>query len=639
MAAPVLAPKGSTALLKPSLGLYLDRPPLQIPDQGMTDCLNVRLKEGDVRNENMGWATFPPDTGSNSPINLDSADVLLIDQFILRSGLSYLILANRYDLFLYDDNLETISYITPLYTAGTVSGIVFGGPDSTVTGVGTAWDTTTTARNGLTNVIVGDWIHFGTANEQSQTATWYQVTSVDSPTQIQVAGDASSEATGAYTVRQTFTGDVENCWYTATFPSADTGSGFEDRWYATNGIDSVIGYKGPTVTPNGAYYTDLGFTCRTLLYDNNMMLYMNLVESGADKPQAVRNSDIAFPEVVDGTGFSSEFTVVNGTDPILRAKTLGDIVVVYGGGKGSISTMQFVGDPFIYAVRTAVTNRGLFAEGSLADFGNFHEILSSDTVYRFDGVGINEYASHVWREVLRTMAPNRVNRALTHIDEENGEVQWVVPLTTDDTGDMGAATTAYTEHYLEEVGGAPTPFTIRDLPATAMGFHDRQTTLTWDDIQEQWQNANFRWNDRFFAASFPFSLFGDSNGYVFILNSRDHQQDGASTALPIQSFWRTPRRATSDGNNNGLVQRIEPYASIRASAAYSLGVEVHGTDRAQGDTSLLSFSGFNLTGSGNRFVSPRAATRYVEVVFGTTGIDRPWEMGGFGMTVRAMGSR
>lgn len=276
---------------------------------------------------------------------------------------------------------------------------------------------------------------------------------------------------------------------------------------------------------------------------------------------------------------------------------------------------QFVGYPVVYAVRTAVPDTGVISGRSVVNLGDFHEFIGNDHGYRFDGVTLSEMGRHVMREAIRTIDPARPEKALAYRDRENGEIQFVIPKTTDEadlTVSSRAPEVAYTSNYQEAIGTREShPFTIRDLPATAMGAYQRAETLRFDDFGETLFNeVDFAWNDRFFEAQFPFILFGDKDGYVYTLGTSG-TQDGAA----ISSYARFPRAPVADGFRRGVVKRIEPFAVQRSAATFPLGVLLWVTDQAEGDLSLAAQIDYDLTQAGTRYVSPRKAGRYAEVEF------------------------
>jgi len=606
-----------------NLGVFLGRPGIHVPKGGMVDCLNVRVKEQAIRNENMGWDTFP--IGA-TPINLDNNQPTLIDQFFTSGGSQTLIFGTIYDLYRFDQINDDVKFLTPHYDTGTTTNIAYNGAgpdDSTVTGNGTLWATAVLSRD---NARAGDYIHFGDANYVTQDSSWYEIKSITDDTHLVVHGDASAEATGAYTIRQCFDGGVFDKWSTETFMNALPAA--EDRWYATQGTDPPVYWNGSDLT---AVRFDPGFTCRVLRLHKNMLLYGNMLESGKNKPSSIRNSNVANPQDVT-TGLASEFIATDAIDGLLEMIPIGDMMTAYH--ERSINLLQFVGLPFVFVIRTAVPGIGPIATGAITDFGDFHEFLAADAAYEFNGVGIEEVGSHVFHEVLRRMSPDRILRTITHIDEESGESHWIVPQISDGAADETAgAKIAYTEHYLENATlhgqGGFVPMTIRDLPATATGYFERSTTLTFADLVVEWQSVNFRWNDRWLETTYPFNLFGTEDGYIYVLGASTDQIEGASTAVAVESYGRFRRFPVIDGERKGLVRRVTPFALERPGAAADLKISLYGADAAHRLPVLLQSQDFALDYSGNRFASFRKMTRYAEIQFGTNALGGHFEVAGY----------
>lgn len=621
-------------VLPMNLGLYLDRPFVSIPEGGLTDCLNVRLKEGKVINGQMGYEHFMDQ-------QLDGR-VILIDQFFLTNGNVVLLFGTPTTLYRYSESTEKVTFINPTYEAGTVSAISAydsGNDETTITGTTTQWDTAAAAirpgdGQGPTgnNAKVGDYIAF-LASENDPDENWYRIKAINSDTELVVEGDASAESTGAYTIRQSFElGQTDDVWFPETFPNMQPAG--EDRWYATNGKD-IVTWDGSDFSVT---VLDLGFQCKVLLRHKNMMLYGNLLESGASKGATVRNSAIAEPENVT-TKEAAEVVTTDGIDDLSTLVPIGDVMAAYH--DRSINIMQFVGLPLVWVIRTAIPGLGPISPRAIMDFGDFHEFVGSDTGYNFDGVGVQESGGQVFREVLRTIDASRRLQFLTHIDEENGDVLWIPPLSTDE-GDTPEL--AYTEHYLENVGRAPTPFAIREIPATETGFFERAGTLTFADLTDIWTAYNFKWNDRFLQASFPENLFGDANGNIFRMNTAEYQDTRAVgaesfTKQDIVSFARSHRFPAIDGRSKGMAKRIEVFAERRGSATYDLTVIVRAAKQLEGPITGSVQRAYDLTQAGNRFVNPRLAGRFFEVEFATTGQAQPWEVAGFAYEGQEMGER
>lgn len=610
-----MAPRDSS-VLAPNLGLYLDRPRLAIPRGALLDCLNVRVKNGKISNLNLGWDLF----GAFSPLN---GPVTLIDNFFIRSGAQTLIFGTPSDLYKYNEIDGSVSFITPTYSVGTVA--VSAGSPAVVTGTGTSFVTA--------GVKPGDEISFGVAGQRDPDAVWYVVDSVDSETQLTLVGAVAGApiAPGSpYTARIMFTAFLEDYWRSEIFFNDPDG---DDVWYATNGVDPIVRY---TVGDDEVTrLTSIGFTCKALKAYKNMMIYGHIIDDLGDVfPNTIINSDVGDPEEV-ATGLASQFIVHDGVDPINTLEALGDNLVIYSERAAVLA--QFVGDPIIFAFRVAVAGLGPIAGRLVADFGDFHEFLGSDSMYRFDGVTITEVAYQVFREVIRRQDPARRQLGFVHFDEENGDLIWVVALSDDPTppGNDPLDTPpaqAWPSHYLEDVPqGAEDPVTRRSFPFTASGFFERQQTLTWNQISQTWAELNFRWNDQFFLAAFPFNLVGDMDGRVYTLNT-GQLADGVA----LQSFAHTGRMALGDGRMRGLLSRIYPFSR---QITGTLRVLSYFSDHAAGPNERMEDLGFDMSlPEGGHFVTPYRRGRYFELEFRTDD-GTPWELDGWDFDARVGGRR
>lgn len=606
----------SNAAFPANLGLYLGRPPLVVPKRGLIDALNVRIKEGRVSSLNLGWDAFGLFAALSGPLTL-------IDNLFLRNGAQILIFGTTKDLYEFNEGTELVEFLTPIYAAGTADP-TNGSP--TVVG-GTAWDT---------NLKAGDEMFFGAAAERDPEATgnggWYEIDTVDSAVQVTLTGNyTGSGGAGVYTGRKTYTGDIFDYWRTATFLDAQPED--KDLWFATNGVDDIQEWDGVAsrVTDLGA---TLSFTCKELAVFKNMLIYANILEdSGEVKPTSIKNSDAANPKDLAG-GIAGEFVVSDGVAAVDGLFPLGDNLVIYSQRDAILA--QFVGTPLTFIFRTAISGVGPLTGRTVADFGDFHEFIGADSQFTFDGVTLKEVSEHVWREILRTKAPNRLDLAFSHFDEENGDLIWAIPFTTDpNASGEDTIRTAFSEHYLEEVGDRdPTPYSKREFPFTVSGFFERQTTLTWDQISGTWASQNFRWNDQFFDAAFPFNLVGDESGNVFTLNT-SQDADGAALAAHAR-FGRVP---ISDGRDRNLLTRVYPFAVQFPGATYTLEVKTFLAEGAAEPTVLLDTSAFDITLAGDRFVTPYRRGRYLEVQFRTVGPNEPWVLEGYDFDVRGGGRR
>lgn len=605
-------PKSRT-VYSPNLGLYAGMPAILVPERGLSDCMNVRISQQTIEAGTLGWSPFP---NTGSAINLDGKPVLLIDQFVRRNAVNKLIFGNTSDLFEYDSANERVRYITPRYETGTVS--VTNG-SAVVTGSGTAW---------TTNLKAGDEISVGATGRRDLTDTWYEVDTVDSDTQVTLTANyAEATASGeAYTARSVFLGDLTTPFETETFYSAVDVVGTDgDRWYATNGVDAVVGWDG---TDDQVYRPTLGTidTCAFIRRFKNVMIYGAIEDAGDAKNYSIRTSAIGKPEDVVNDE-ASEFLVHDGSDVLMAAAELGELLVLYSARH--VTLVQFVGPPTMFVFRTASTGFGPRSGQAVAEFPDHHLFIGPDSQYRFDGGSTEYWNTHVWREVNRTISPQRLDMIRAFFDEERGDLLWVLPLNSDADPDEGPPEQAYVHHYLERVGDNPDPHTRRELPATAFGSYQRETTLTWADLGDAWSETNFRWNDQFFQDAFPQVLFGTNGGDVFLLNTQSSKNGTAMTA-----YARFSRRPLGGTVRKGILKRIYPFVQQLTASSLSLTVRARTADVPQGVAQLAGSGTYAIAQSGDKnFVSFLVGGRFVEIEFRTEGETDPWILGGYDMDV------
>lgn len=600
----------STATIQPNLGLYFDRSRIAMNPRMLQNGLNFRVKEGKLSNFNMGWQRFGT-FQLNGPVGMEAS-------FVRRGGSEKLVFATYTDLYQYVDD-DTVTYISPRYEVGTA---VRSG--NAVVGTSTLWSA---------NVHIGDQIHFGAIGMVSTTTTWDTITAVTDNTHLTTTG-SGTVASGPYTIRKLFTGGQANIWQYDIFTNANPS--LEDELWMTNGRDSIVRWNGDD-TQVELMSPQIGFTAKTIRVISDMMIFANVNQGGTIKPTDILNSDVGKPQNVGSlsTGLSGQYKAHPGSEEILRLEPIGDNLAIYS-ALSRVTVTQFVGDPLNFIFRQISNTIGILGTNLVANFGPYHEFMAPAASYYFDGATIKPVNSHVWREQLRQQDPGRIGIGYTHFDQENGDLLWVIPSTVDPDPN-GGPSRAIVEHYLEEPGQSiPSPFSLRTFPFTSIGYFKRQTGLTWAEISSQWQNTNFRWNDRFFFASFPLNIVGDQNGKLYSVNTAQ-AADGA--ALP--SYVLFPRRATappqSDGRIRGLLTRVYPFVTQLTTP---VDITVQLSDSAEGVPMIVDTQSFDQTQpEGGHFTTHYRRGRFFEVKFSSSGVNQPWELSGYDVDIRSGGKR
>jgi hypothetical protein len=581
-----------------SAGLYLDRSPIFTPKGALQDALNVRIRRGAITNEKIGWSSF-------HGIQL-WGEVTLVDSFAHVGG-NTTVFGDRGWLYRFDPGLLKAMVLNPNYVAGTASAA-----GTAVTGIGTLWNTGADASHaGWQRAIApGDKIHFGLADQYDKTALWYDIQAVNSDTSLTLTTSAGAVGAGAYTIIKKFSGIAGEVWQWVLFPRRDSDG--KDLFYATNASELV---RWDVVSTSECVVLSLGFVPRHLAIHDRIVVASDILQAGTRTPGKVRTSAIGEPEDFVNNE-AAELFVTDGQEEIWAARPLGEFLAFYC--DRSVRAGRFVGPPSFWDFKTILPGVGIQGRNAIMDYGMRHEFLAKDTIYSFDGVQNLNIAPHVAREKLRSLDYARRFQCLAVLDQERGEVSWVIPNVTD----VGATPeTALLEHYLE-LAKLP-PFTQRQLPATAAGYYVAEQSKRFSDFPSTTfaQMGGARFDDRSFGGSYPTVLFGDKNGNIYELNVGQ-----TANGVVIDCYAEFACRPTLEtGSYGALIQRIEPVVTNQSSSPDDLYVELLGYDRVGGPAILLASLPYKISGEGKRFVSPRKHARYAAVRFRTS-IDTSWEL-------------
>lgn len=622
-------PKGkSTAIIKPNLGLYLDRPSIALDQGALQDGLNFRIKLGELNNLNLGWSAW------NSVVL--NGPVAFIQQFTTSAGINSLILASPTDLYMFNVGAGRVFYISPIYNTGTASA-----SGTAVTGSGTLWNTTV-AGDTWKNAKAGDQISFGSSSQNDPTATWFTIQTVNSDTSLTLTASAGSVGSGNYTLRRRFTGGVfTDPWQTETFVNAP---GPVDLIFMTNGVDNIVSWDG--VQAQVTKQIGFGFTAQTIVQYGDMMLYGNVVQGSSYLGTTFLNSDIGKPANVGSasTGVAGQFIVQGQPDPILAMKRLGPYLIFYC--QHNIIMGSLTGNSLIFAFRIAAANKGIVGHNAISTFPTIHQFIAPDSMYQFDGSNTQPVNTHIWRNLLSSVDYVRLPNIFTILDEQNGEQIWSVPQTTDPGAGVNTnpGAFAWTEHYLEETAGQAQsaliasamginrPYSKRSFAFTCVGTWLNQTVTTWNQLTQTWASYNYRWSDSFFSANFPILLVGDANGKVYHLNGG---QNGNGTNL--SSFVTFGRRAMIDGRMRGMLRRIYPFVNTFIS---TLSITCGFSDFASAAPQRSATFTYSeqQTNTDTFFVPVYRRGRYVDITFGDTTANT-WTLNGFDVDIFPGGMR
>lgn len=597
-----------TYVSQPFLGLWLDLPAWQGDPRSLTDCLNVIIRNGAVTNYNMGWT----DTGVqlNGPVTL-------IAMFPTNNSVR-LVLGTPTDL--YDWHNGTPVYITPIYNTGTAS--VSG---TTVTGIGTEWNTADGALSIRKNVMPGDQIFFGSNLQNQPSANWHTIASVNSDTSLTLSGPGTTASADLYTIRKRAQGNADEFhWDFEIFPSAGPPLNC-DAFFATNGVDPVVTWNPAEIFAK--YQSDMPFTCFELRRFRNLMIYGELQQDGENLGTSIANSDNGLPLDL-ASGVAGQYIISDGPYDINWLGILGNNLMIYMGNMegGSVVAAQFVGGATRFVFNEIIRGRGPIASRMVLEFPDHHEFLAMDGQYRYNGLYTQLMNPRVFRQVLPNFDRSRANRAFSQIIPQFGVAHIALPLQGDSGEDIS---TAYVESYLENPSSVLVkPITIREFPFVSVGQLPAGADIEyWNEQTIPWNIDPDRWNSNDITGAYAQQFAGDTNGKIYILFSSDLQAGNG-----FNSFALFSQRLAAGERTRALLRRVYPFVDYVA-AGYDLTVTVNFYDQVGGPLARASTNTLALDYSGNRFVSVFHRGRLFEIMFGIdasgTTNARPWTLTGY----------
>lgn len=230
------------------------------------------------------------------------------------------------------------------------------------------------------------------------------------------------------------------------------------------------------------------------------------------------------------TGDSGSEDVTGASGDIVKLKNMGDRLIIYA--ENSISSMSYIGAPFVFSLEQVVKEIRLLGPQAIVDLGPYHIFIGQENWYVYDGErAVYPAGDAVWKLFKDELFTDQKNRAFGFFDQPHNYIYWGVPI-----GD-GLMVIYQQEYNLitpKEVRWTRTFYT--DQPF-CMGFFSRDEALRWNSPQlttMPWSAANFTWLSAEIRKGFPNPVIG-SQGKVFVTDGTSLDDNGVAQL----AFWDT----------------------------------------------------------------------------------------------------
>ncbi len=267
----------------------------------------------------------------------------------------------------------------------------------------------------------------------------------------------------------------------------------------TNGVDVVQKYDptaGGTVTALGGLSTVNVDTCRTLKIFNSILFLGFTVESAANKPQRVRNSDIGAYETWNSglAGFEDFF---DEEDDIKRLELLGPFLIAYR--SNSIRRGEFTfDDSDIVNWSTMVPDKGVVSHDAVIPVGARHICIDETDIYEyFGGFEATSISGALFDKLFGAsseISPANFDRVFGIHLKGLREVFIFWP----DTNDIFPTRVARLDLVRDR-------WSLRDFGEefSGWGVFEETTSKAWSELVGDWASQSFTWSSSIVQASAP----------------------------------------------------------------------------------------------------------------------------------------
>jgi len=367
----------------------------------------------------------------------------------------------------------------------------------------------------IDQIVVGDWAdqigvgdYFKIGSTGIHTgATWYEVLTVDSDTQITLtavyAGSSADQQT--YAIRQIFTGGNTDFWDVTKFTDSSLG----DIFVATNGVDTPVYGTGNTAV---VAITGLPSTMKAkyVISVYQRILFAWTVEGGANQPERWRLSAVGNANSYTTSEFGDEIDDGSGITGVAKH---GDYIILTKEKKFYIG--RFVGGTYIIDFELASAPVGCKSHRSMVIDKEWLYYYGYDKKFHRWNLVTDQVISESVFDETKNFDPNLENYIVGDNVYPRNQIRWLCPLNTVDYNNH-----VFVFDYKNESMNIWTCGAEQALQS--IGFYLLQDDLYLDDAT--WGEYYLDEQDGYFddvnaLSNAPVYIYGGYDGYVRIVDT------------------------------------------------------------------------------------------------------------------------
>jgi hypothetical protein len=410
--------------------------------------------------------------------------------------------------------------------------------------------------------------------------------------------------------------------YTASAGNNWTGTVMGGIAFLNNGVDTPQYWAGVPATP-AANLTNwpANTTCRALRSFRNVLIAMDVTESGTRYPHMVRISHPADPGALpsswdhtDPTKDAVRFNLADDQTRVIDGLTLGQQLIVYK--EGAYYALQPVGRPEVFRPVKISGTAGALGRNCIAEFPGGHCVLGQGDVFVHSGGAPQSIIDKRMRRwLLNNIDSENFGNSFVVANPNKSEV-WVCLVEPGQT----LATRALIWNYRDN------NFTTRDLPNLAhanTGVVDSLALTSWDSDSEPWDSDGDPWNVAEAAQNSALMVMASTDTKLF-LSDTSHRFNQVNMTSYVE------RKGLSFGSPQSikLIRGIRPRIEATAGTV-NVYVGYHNTPAEEPTYTLAG--AYDPT-TGNPQIDCFVSGRYIALKFESTSF-APWRMYGFDVDV------
>lgn len=325
------------------------------------------------------------------------------------------------------------------------------------------------------------------------------------------------------------------------------------KFVSTNRTDAVKKWTG------SGNWDDLGGSpnkCKFLRNFYHHLMLFDVDIGGTRFPQRIDWSDIGEPEDWSA-GSSGNVNLARTSDFIMGAEFIRGQLAIFK--ERSICMCKYVGGttPFEFDERR-IKGTGLIAINAMASLGDKIPFLDSDlNVSIFDGFTVYPVNKKIRAKFVDSINPEKVELSHMHTIDELNLLLLFVPTPGSSYPDSVWIWDYETDNWFHW------EFANK---ITSTGYYQLAAAIKIGDLVDKIGTFNWRIASRTGYTSFPFSLIGDKDGYIYKLSENLTNDNGTviSSEFETKSYFLGGVGQFVRGNNFGIYGKGDPisvYAS------------------------------------------------------------------------------